>query len=160
MADPADPNSVQCGPPERPFVCTELYAGNERAHRQVKLPGLEGDVLALPAQGRQGGDLYALFSCGEDRFARLVLADAVGHGFTASAVAGQIHGLLHEHRDVEDVAGLLAALNRTFHPRPMPGSPLRLATVVTANYDRTLGEFNFAYAAAPRMLVWRTRDAD
>jgi phosphoserine phosphatase RsbU/P len=156
----ADETTVQCGPADRPFVCTELYAGNERAHRLVRLPGLEADVSALPSDGREGGDLYALFSCGADRFARVVLADAVGHGFTASGVAAHIHGLLHKHRDVEDVAGLLAALNRTFHSRETPESPLRLATVVTANYDRTSGEFNFAYAAHPRMLVWRARGAD
>lgn len=152
--------TVQCGPPENPFVCTELYAGNERAQRQVRLPGLEAVVTALPSGGREGGDLYALFSCGADRYARVVLADAVGHGFTASGVAAHIHGLLHHYRDVEDVAGLLGALNRSFHSRQAPGSPLRLATVVTANYDRVTGEFNFAYAAHPRLLVWRARDAD
>src|SRR6266568_5560346 len=43
----ADETTVQCGPADRPFVCTELYAGNERAHRQVRLPGLEADVSAL-----------------------------------------------------------------------------------------------------------------
>ena len=156
----ADETTVQCGPPESPFVCTELYAGNERAHRQVQLPGLEADVTALPSDGREGGDLYALFSCGAERYARMVLADAVGHGFTASGVAAHIHGLLHEYRDVQDVAGLLRALSSTFHSRETPDSPLRLATVVTANYDRETGEFNFAYAAHPRMLIWRARDAD
>jgi serine phosphatase RsbU (regulator of sigma subunit) len=124
------------------------------------LPGLEGDVIALPAEGCEGGDLYALFSCGAERFARVVLADAVGHGFTASGVAAHIHGLLHEYSDVQDVGGLLAALSRTFESRERPGSPLRLATVVTANYDRMSGEFNFAYAAHPRMLLWRERERD
>ena len=117
-------------------------------------------MFALPSEGREGGDLYALFSCGADRFARVVLADAVGHGFTASAVAAHIHGLLHEYSDVQDIAGLLGALSRTFQSRELPGSPLRLATVVTANYDRVSGEFNFAYAAHPRMLLWRARESD
>jgi serine phosphatase RsbU (regulator of sigma subunit) len=124
------------------------------------LPGLEGDVIALPAEGSEGGDLYALFSCGAERFARVVLADAVGHGFTASGIAAHIHGLLHEYSDVQDIGGLLAALSRTFQSREQPGSPLRLATVVTANYDRASGEFNFAYAAHPRMLLWRGRERD
>ena len=117
-------------------------------------------MIALPSEGRQGGDLYALFSCGGARFARLVLADAVGHGFTASGVAAHIHGLLHQYSDVQDIAGLLAALNRTFQSRESPGSSLRLATVVTANYDCASGEFNFAYAAHPRMLLWRSRETD
>ncbi|HEV2493725.1 MAG TPA: PP2C family protein-serine/threonine phosphatase [Terriglobia bacterium] len=117
-------------------------------------------MIALPAEGGEGGDLYALFSCGAERFARVVLADAVGHGFTASGIAAHIHALLHEHSDVQDIGGLLEALSRTFQSRERPGAPLRLATVVTANYDRASGEFNFAYAAHPRMLLWRVRERD
>ena len=133
----------------------ELWAGNERAHRHVRLAGLEGDVIALPSGGREGGDLYALFSCGADRAARIVLADCVGHGFNASGVAAHIHRLLHKFSEVRDTAGLLAALNDDFTlVEQAPGAPLRLTTVVTATFDRDTGEFNFAYAAHPRMLYW------
>ncbi len=116
-------------------------------------------MIALPSDGREGGDLYALFSCGAARYARIVLADAVGHGFTASGVAMHVHKLLHKHSEVRDTASLLAALNDTFEAAgPMPGEPLRLATVVTANYDRDTGELNYAYAAHPRMLQWLARE--
>ncbi len=136
----------------------ELWAGNERAHRHVQLAGLEGDVIALPSGGREGGDLCALFSCGAERAARIVLADCVGHGFTASGVAAHVHRLLHKLRDVRDTAGLLAALNDEFtFAGQATGAPLRLTTVVTATFDRGSGEFNFAYAAHPRMLHWRAR---
>jgi serine phosphatase RsbU (regulator of sigma subunit) len=137
----------------------ELWAGNERAHRHVRLAGLEGDVIALPSNGREGGDLYALFSCGAERAARIVLADAVGHGFSASGVAAHVHRLLHKFRDVRDTAALLAALNDEFTlTGQTPGTPLRLTTVVTATFDRTTGEFNYAYAAHPRMLLWRAHE--
>ena len=140
------------------FGCVELWAGNERAHRHVELAGLEGDVIAQPSGGREGGDLYALFSCGADRAARIVLADCVGHGFTASGVAEHIHQLLHKFSGVRDTAGLLAALNDDFTLKGQTlGTPLRLTTVVTATFDRDTGEFNFAYAAHPRMLHWRRR---
>lgn len=138
----------------------ELWAGNERAHRHVALAGLEGDVIALPSDGRAGGDLYALFSCGAERAARIVLADCVGHGFTASGVAAHVHRLLHKFRDLRDTAALLAALNDEFTlTGQAPGAPLRLTTVVTATFDRQTGEFNYAYAAHPRMLLWRARTA-
>ena len=34
---------------------------------------------------------------------------------------------------------------------------MRLTTVVTGTFDGGTGEFNFAYAAHPRMLLWRAR---
>jgi serine phosphatase RsbU (regulator of sigma subunit) len=142
----------------RPFGCMELWAGNERAHRSLELAGLEGDVIAVPSGGESGGDLAAVFSC-SDNVARVVLADCVGHGYVASGVARHVHHLLHKFQDIRDTAGLLAALNDEFTLKGQEkGEALRLTTVVTGTFDGMTGEFNFAYAAHPRMLVWRTRD--
>ena len=85
----------------------ELWAGNERAHRSLELAGLEADVIAVPSGADSGGDLSAIFSC-SDNVARVVLADCVGHGYVASAVARHIHRLLHKFQDVRDSAGLIA----------------------------------------------------
>jgi len=141
-----------------PFGCVELWAGNDVAHRQVELVGLEGDVFSLPSGAREGGDFYALFSCGRERVARIILADCVGHGFEASRVAGRIHDLIHQHRDIRDNSRLLSALNEEFNlPGRSPEAPLRLSTAITATFDRLTGEFNFASAAHPRMLLWQAR---
>jgi serine phosphatase RsbU (regulator of sigma subunit) len=155
-----DPQPFECTTsPVRPFGCMELWAGNEKAHRSIELAGagLEGDVIALPAEGERGGDLSAVFSC-SDNVARVVLADCVGHGYVASGVAHHVHHLLHKFQDIRDTAGLLAALNDEFTLN-MENSegPLRLTTVVTGTYDGSTGEFNFAYAAHPRMLLWDAR---
>jgi phosphoserine phosphatase RsbU/P len=142
----------------RPFGCMELWAGNERAHRSLELAGLEADVIAVPSGAESGGDLSAVFSC-SDNIARVVLADCVGHGYVASGVAHHVHQLLHKFQDVRDTAGLLASLNDEFtlNPKDSDG-PLRLTTVVTGTFDGGTGEFNFAYAAHPRMLLWRERE--
>jgi serine phosphatase RsbU (regulator of sigma subunit) len=142
----------------RPFGCMELWAGNERAHRFLDLAGLQSDVIAVPAGGDKGGDLSAVFSC-SDNLARVVLADCVGHGYTAAGVARHVHHLLHKFQDIRDTAGLLAALNDAFTlSNENSDGPLRLTTVVTGTFDGTSGEFNFAYAAHPRMLLWRERE--
>ena len=141
----------------RPFGCMELWAGNERAHRSLELAGLEGDVIAIPSGGEEGGDLAAVFSC-SDNLARVVLADCVGHGYVASAVARHVHHLLHKFHDIRDTSGLLAALNDEFTLSAGSDEELRLTTVVTGTYDGASGEFNFAYAAHPRMFVWRARE--
>ena len=143
---------------KRPFGCMELWAGNERAHRSLELAGLESDVIAVPSGGDKGGDLSAVFSC-SDNIARVVLADCVGHGYTASGVARHVHHLLHRFQDIRDTAGLLIALNDAFTlSNEKSGGPFRLTTVVTGTFDATTGEFNFAYAAHPRMLLWRERE--
>jgi serine phosphatase RsbU (regulator of sigma subunit) len=142
----------------RPFGCMELWAGNEKAHRSLDLAGLQSDVIAVPSGGDKGGDLSAVFSC-SDNLARVVLADCVGHGYSASAVARHVHHLLHEFQDIRDTAGLLAALNDAFTlSNEKSDGPLRLTTVVTGTFDGISGEFNFAYAAHPRMLLWRERE--
>jgi len=142
---------------KRPFGCMELWAGNEKAHRALNLAGLEGDVIAVPSGSESGGDLHAVFSCSDD-IARVVLADCVGHGYEAAAVARHVHKLLHKFQDVENTAGLLAALNDEFTLSNNEDSgPLRLTTVVTGAFDARTGEFNFAYAAHPRMLLWCER---
>jgi len=142
----------------RPFGCMELWAGNEKAHRSLELAGLESDVIAVPSGSDSGGDLSAVFSC-SDNLARVVLADCVGHGYTASGVARHVHHLLHKFQDIRDTAGLLAALNDAFTLSNQESSgPLRLTTVVTGTFDGKTGEFNYAYAAHPRMLLWRQRE--
>ena len=154
-----EPNQIECTTSEkRPFGCMELWAGNERAHRSLELAGLESDVIAVPSGGDRGGDLSAVFSC-TDNIARVVLADCVGHGYTASGVARHVHHLLHKFQDIRDTAGLLAALNDAFTlSNEKSDDPLRLTTVVTGTFDATTGEFNFAYAAHPRMLLWREKE--
>ena len=141
------------------FGCHELWAGNELAHRSVEFAGLEANVISRPSGDREGGDLCALFSCGEAH-ARVVVADCVGHGFAASKVASHVHGLLHKVRDLRNSSTLLAALNDEFTlAGQRAAGPLRLTTLVTATYDQATGEFNFAYAAHPRMLLWRSKDS-
>jgi serine phosphatase RsbU (regulator of sigma subunit) len=142
----------------RPFGCMELWAGNERAHRSLELTGLDADVIAVPSGADRGGDLSAVFSC-TDNIARVVLADCVGHGYVASEVARHVHHLLHKHQDIRDTASLLAALNDEFTLQSENSQgPLRLTTVVTGTFDARTGEFNFAYAAHPRMLLWRAKE--
>jgi serine phosphatase RsbU (regulator of sigma subunit) len=142
----------------RPFGCMELWAGNERAHRSLELAGLQSDIIAVPSGAEKGGDLSAVFSC-SDNIARVVLADCVGHGYTASGVARHVHHLLHKYQDIRDTAALLAALNDAFTlSNENSEGPLRLTTVVTGTFDGVSGEFNFAYAAHPRMILWRERE--
>jgi sigma-B regulation protein RsbU (phosphoserine phosphatase) len=71
-----------------------------------------------------------------------------------------VHRLLHKFSGTEDAASLLAALNDDLaHHGNSANQAARLTTVVVATMDHLSGEFNFAYAAHPRMLHWRAREA-
>ena len=143
-----------------PAGCVELWAANERAHKHIELASLHCDVVALPCGDAEGGDLWAVFSCAGNKAVRIVLADSTGHGFTASAAAEEVHRLLHKFRDAKDAAALLAALNDDLaHQANSANKATGLTTVVAATMDHLSGEFNFAYAAHPRMLHWRAREA-
>jgi len=144
---------------EQLFRCNELWAGNEFADRSVQFAGLEANIIARPSGDKEGGDLCALFSCGEAH-ARIVVADCVGHGFEASRVAAQVHALLHELRDLQNSSRLLSALNDEITLAcERSNGPVRLTTLATAIFHRETGEFNFAYAAHPRMLLWRGQES-
>ncbi len=81
-------------------------------------------------------------------------------GYTAAGVARHVHRLLHKFQDIRDTAGLLSALNDAFTlSNETSNGPLRLTTVVTGTFDGVSGEFNFAYAAHPRMFLWRERES-
>ena len=139
--------------------CLELWAGHELARRNVEFAGLEASVIELPAGHAEGGDLCVLFSCGGGH-ARIVVADCVGHDFAASKVANHVHRILHDFRELRHSSRLLEALNDEFTLRgQVQDGPLRLTTLVTATYDSGSGEFNFAYAAHPRMLLWQRRES-
>src|SRR5260370_6246459 len=91
--------------------------------------------------------------------ARVGCGECGGHGYMASGGARHVPQLLHKFQDIRDTAGLLAALNDAFTlSNEKSEGPLRLTTVVTGTFDGTTGEFNFAYAAHPRMLLWRERE--
>src|SRR5260370_2061921 len=137
----------------RPFGCMELWAGNEKAHRYLELAGWESDVIAVPSGGDKGGDLLAVFSC-SDNLARVVLADCVGHGYTAAGVARHVHQLLHKFQDIRDTAGLLAALNDAFTlSNEKSSGSLRLTTLATRTFNAPTTAFNFSYSAPPPILL-------
>jgi phosphoserine phosphatase RsbU/P len=137
------------------LCCRELWAGNEKAHQSFQLSGCQADVLIVPQGLGSGGDLSAIFLC-SDNFARVLLADCVGHGYVASDLARHVHHLLHKFEDVRDSGSLLGALNKELTlNRKDSAWNIQLTTVVTAGFDSATGELNFADAAHPRMLLRR-----
>src|SRR5689334_19327112 len=84
---------------EQPHVlaCTEVWGGNRKVIRSVKLPSLVAWVASAPVDdGEGGGDLHFLSVCDFDLLSRIALADVSGHGRDVNAVTQTLHKLMRE----------------------------------------------------------------
>ncbi|MCI0725086.1 MAG: serine/threonine-protein phosphatase [Acidobacteria bacterium] len=137
-----------------PPVCIEILGGNDARVEALVLSGLEILLVAFPASGGSGGDIYCLHSCSDRTLVKMALVDVTGHGQRSASVARDIHALFHQHESETSPGRLLSVVNRRFSQLAPPGV---LATSLCAAYDSRLGELHYAYGGQPRILSWQAR---
>src|SRR4030095_11746306 len=77
------------------LACTEVWGGNRKVIRTVKLPSLVAWVASAPIdEGEGGGDLHYMSVCDYDLISRVALADVIGHGRDVNAVTQTLHRLV------------------------------------------------------------------
>jgi serine phosphatase RsbU (regulator of sigma subunit) len=136
---------------EAQLRCIEILGGNIRRAEALLLGGLEVLLVARPAGGKGGGDIYCIHSCGHGSLAKFVLVDLTGHGQARDAVARTVHSLLHRYNNETQPAHLLELVNQEYNRLALPTV---LATAVSAVYQPDQGEFRFANAGQPRPFHW------
>lgn len=136
----------------KPTGCVEILGGNDSRVEALVLSGLEILVVAFPASGPAGGDLYCIHSCGDRTLVKIALADITGHGQHSASIARDIHHLFHRHAGETRPGQLLAVVNRQFGQFAAPGV---LATSLCAVYDARGGKLDYAYGGQPRILSWQ-----
>ena len=58
------------------LVCTEIWGGNRKVIRTIRLPSLVAWVASAPfEEGEGGGDLHYMSVCDHDLISRVALAD-------------------------------------------------------------------------------------
>ena len=68
------------------LTCQEVWGGNRKVIRTVKLPSLVAWVASVPLnEGEGGGDLHCMSVCDYDLISRVALADVSGHGSEVDA---------------------------------------------------------------------------
>ena len=81
--------------------CMEIVGSNRAARQLVTAPGLDVWIDSRPLeQGRGGGDIHYISSCGSGELTRLVLADVSGHGAAVDETAqslAQADAQIHQH---------------------------------------------------------------
>jgi len=130
---------------EQPYVlaCTEVWGGNRKVFRRVKLPGLSGWVASMPLdEGEGGGDLHYLSVCDFDLLSRIALADVSGHGLEVSQATQTLHRLMREYVNAWDQSDFVRGLNQSFGLR----GDGQYATAIVLSYHRLKGRLAFTNA--------------
>ena len=100
----------------RALVCTEVWGGNRKVSRTVKLPSLMAWLASTPVRdGEGGGDLHYMSVCDYDLISRVALADVSGHGHHVSAVTQTLGQLMHKNINLWDQSDFMRGLNDAFN---------------------------------------------
>lgn len=136
---------------ERPhaLVCTEVWGGNRKVMRTIKLPSLLAWVASIPLQeGEGGGDLHYMSVCDFDLISRVALADVMGHGSEANAVTQTLRKLMRKNINTWDQSDFMRELNDTFRQ----SGDEKYATVIVLSFHRITGRLSFSNAGHPPPL--------
>lgn len=135
------------------FACSEVWGGNGRIHKGVRLPGLEGAVLSEPCQSGRGGDVYYVSACSSGIYSRVYLADVAGHGEEVAELSSWFHGVLRRRINHHDTGKVFCYVNREVIHRGFRA----FTTAACFTYNAHRGELNFSYAGHPAILRYSAR---
>lgn len=148
------------------LVCNEIWGGNRKVTRTLKLPGLAAWVASVPMdEGEGGGDLHYISVCDYDLISRVALADVSGHGRYVNDVTETLHKLMHKNIDLWDQSDFMRGLNESFNR----GGDNKYATAIVLSIHRVTGRMVFStaghlpplwYHAAERTWGWLEEGAD
>jgi sigma-B regulation protein RsbU (phosphoserine phosphatase) len=140
------------------LACTEVWGGNRKVSRTVKLPSLMAWVASNPIHdGEGGGDLHYMSVCDYDLISRVALADVSGHGHDVSAVTQTLRQLMHANINLWDQSDFMRGLNDAFNQSK------KYATAIVLSFHRVSGRLAFSnaghlpplwYHAAQRSWAW------
>jgi len=148
------------------LVCNEVWGGNRRVIRTVRLPSLVAWVASVPiSEGEGGGDLHYMSVCDHDMISRVALADVSGHGRDVNAVTQTLRKLMRKNINAWDQADFMRRLNDTFGR----GGNDKYATAIVLSFHRVTGRLAFSnaghlpplwYHAAQRAWGWLDEGTD
>jgi phosphoserine phosphatase RsbU/P len=151
---------------EQPYVlaCREVWGGNRKVVRSVKLPSLSAWIASNPVD-EEGGDVHCLSVCDYDLISRVALADVSGYGSQVGQAAQRLHKLMHENVNAWDQSDFMRGLNETFGHN----GEGEFATAIILSFHRVKGRLAFSnaghlpplwYHAAQRTWGWLEETPD
>jgi sigma-B regulation protein RsbU (phosphoserine phosphatase) len=148
------------------LICTEVWGGNRKAIRTVKLPSLIAWVASVPLnEGEGGGDLHYMSVCDYDLISRVALADVSGHGSEVDGVTQRLRNLMRKNINAWDQSDFMRGVNEAF----AQSSDHKYATAIVLSFHRVMGRLAFSnaghlpplwYHAARRAWGWLEEGAE
>ena len=125
------------------LVCTEVWGGNRKVTRTVRMPSLVAWVASVPInEGEGGGDLHYMSVCDYDLISRVALADVSGHGHEVNAVTQTLRNLMHKNINAWDQSDFMRGLNDAFRE----SGNNKYATAIVLSFHRVMGRLAFSNA--------------
>ena len=125
------------------LVCTEVWGGNRKVVRTVKLPSLIAWVASVPLnEGGGGGDLHYMSVCDYDLISRVALADVSGHGSEVDRVTQKLRDLMRKNINAWDQSDFMRGVNETFGQ----SGDHKYATAIALSFHRVMGRLAFSNA--------------
>jgi len=148
------------------LACTEVWGGNRKVIRTLKLPSLIAWIASAPMDEEDGGgDLHFMSVCDYDLLSRVALADVSGHGRDVNAVTQTLHRLIRENVNAWDQTDFMRGLNEAFGK----GGDGKYATAIVLSFHRVKGRLAFSnaghlpplwYHAAQQIWSWLEERSD
>ena len=125
------------------LVCTEVWGGNRKVIRTLKLPSLTAWVASVPLnEGQGGGDLHYMSVCDYDLISRVALADVSGHGSEVDVVTQKLRDLMRKNINAWDQSDFMRGVNETFWQT----GDHKYATAIVLSFHRVMGRLAFSNA--------------
>jgi sigma-B regulation protein RsbU (phosphoserine phosphatase) len=125
------------------LVCTEVWGGNQKVVRTVKMPSLIAWVASVPLnEGKGGGDLHYMSVCDYDLISRVALADVSGHGSEVDDVTQTLRHLMRKNINAWDQSDFMRSVNETFRQ----SGDHKYATAIVLSFHRVMGRLAFSNA--------------
>jgi len=142
------------------LACTEVWGGNQKVIRTVKMPSLTAWVASVPLnEGEGGGDLHYMSVCDYDSISRIALADVSGHGSEVDGATQKLRSLMRNNINAWDQSDFMRGVNETFGK----SGDHKYATAIVLSFHRVIGRLAFSnaghlpplwYHAAQRAWGW------
>lgn len=148
------------------LVCMEVWGGNRKVIRTVKMPSLRAWVASSPLdEGEGGGDLHYMSVCDYDLISRVALAEVSGHGRDVDSVTQTLRTLMRKNINAWDQSDFMRGLNEAFGKSEIK----KYATAIVLSFHRVLGRLAFSnaghlpplwYHAAEKAWGWLEEEDD